>query len=78
MKSWSGWAALAGLMALAVACGSGRAEPTVAPAAETALPSEAPASGPAAPAVTLQLDDGSTFVSTEAVRPALYVFWAEW
>ena len=69
---------MAGLMALAVACGSGQAEPTAAPAEETALSSEAPASGPAVPAVTLQLDDGSTFVSTEAARPALYVFWAEW
>ena len=69
---------MAGLTVLAVACGSGGAEPTAPPIAETALPPAAPAPGPAAPAVTLQLDDGSTFVSTEAARPALYVFWAEW
>ena len=69
---------MAVLTALAVACGSGEAEPTAAPVAETTLPPAAPAPGPVAPAVTLQLDDGSTFVSAEAVRPALYVFWAEW
>lgn len=67
---------MAGLLALVAACGSGQAETTVPPAAETAAPS--PAEGPAAPAVTLELDDGSTFVSAEAVRPTLYVFWAEW
>lgn len=78
MRRWSAWAALAGLLALAAACGSGQAEPTVAPAGEAAVPSSAPAEGPAAPAVTLELDDGSTFVSAEAVRPTLYVFWAEW
>ena len=34
--------------------------------------------GPQVPAVTLELDDGTTFVSTEAARPVLYLFWAEW
>ena len=34
--------------------------------------------GPPVPAVTLELDDGTTFVSTEAARPVLYLFWAEW
>lgn len=78
MRHWSAWIACAGLLALAAACGSGRAETTLAPAGEAAVPSSAPAEGPAAPAVTLELDDGSTFVSAEAVRPTLYVFWAEW
>ena len=36
------------------------------------------AEGPRVPAVTLELDDGTFFVSTEATRPVLYLFWAEW
>jgi len=28
--------------------------------------------------LTLELDDGTTFVTTEATRPVLYLFWAEW
>lgn len=34
--------------------------------------------GPPIPAVTLELDDGTIFVTAEATRPVLYVFWAEW
>ena len=34
--------------------------------------------GPPIPAVTLELDDGTVFVTAEATRPVLYVFWAEW
>ena len=34
--------------------------------------------GPLIPALTLELDDGTTFVTTEAVRPTYYLFWAEW
>ena len=48
--------------------------------AETTVVTEPPAvpEGPQVPAVTLELDDGTTFVSTEAARPVLYLFWAEW
>ena len=48
--------------------------------AETTLVTEPAAApeGPPVPAVTLELDDGTTFVSTEAARPVLYLFWAEW
>ena len=34
--------------------------------------------GPLAPNVTLDLDDGSTFVLADAERPVMFVFWAEW
>jgi len=34
--------------------------------------------GPVAPDVTLDLDDGSTFVLADAQRPVMFVFWAEW
>ncbi len=53
---------------------------TVATSAATSPPAtEAPvASGPPVPALTLQLDDGTTFVTTEAARPTYYLFWAEW
>lgn len=48
--------------------------------AQTTLATEPAAvpEGPPVPAVTLELDDGTTFVSTEAARPVLYLFWAEW
>ena len=34
--------------------------------------------GPAVPDVTLELDDGTTFVLADASRPVMLVFWAEW
>lgn len=36
------------------------------------------AEGRAVPDVTLELDDGTTFVLADAQRPVMLVFWAEW
>ena len=44
----------------------------------TAAPPAPVFEGPPAPAVVLSLDDGSTYASADAARPALFVFWAEW
>lgn len=66
--------------------------PTTAAVAETTEATEAAAvpettqatepvavpEGPPVPALTLELEDGTTFVTTEATRPVLYLFWAEW
>ena len=51
---------------------------TIAPAPSAVAEPIVVREGPSVPPVTLELDDGSTFVSTEATRPVLYVFWAEW
>lgn len=34
--------------------------------------------GPSAPNFSLALDDGSTFVLSDAAKPVYIVFWAEW
>ena len=50
-------------------------EVTTTAAAQTAAPAPG---GPPVPAFTLELDDGTTFVTTEASGPVFYYFWAEW
>ena len=53
-------------------------ETTAVPETTSATEPAAVPEGPPVPALTLELDDGTTFVTTEATRPVLYLFWAEW
>ena len=78
MKPRIGFATAIGLMLAVAACGSGSEPAGTASSAPPVQETPSAPSGPAAPAVSLQLDDGSSFNSSQAVRPTLYVFWAEW